>query len=106
MEGMKQRAAADMWSDSMEELRQGFGELPFAFGTEQDAVDGPAVSKAAITSPPKPAPISIPKQAGQGLWSYRVVCAATTVSVVLIVSILQLWLIMIAAILGDSFFLG
>ena len=68
-EGYKHRAAADMWSDSMEDIRQTFGELPFAFEPDKDmkeeAMDKQVVSK---PSPPKPAPLTIPKETGKGQW--------------------------------------
>ena len=63
-DGSKHRMAADMWSDSLEDLRQAFSELPFAFETDkEEAMDGQVMSK---PSPPKPAPLTIPSDAGKG----------------------------------------
>ena len=65
-EGSKHRAAADMWSDSMEDLRQAFEELPFALEADvmnDSVMDGQVVSK---PSTAKPAPLTIPKDAGKG----------------------------------------
>lgn len=66
-EGSKQRAAADMWSDSMEDIRQGFSELPFAFELDMDvkdeSMDARVVSK---PLPPKPTPLTIPKDSVKG----------------------------------------
>ena len=65
-EGSKHRAAADMWSDSMEDLRKAFEELPFALEADivnDEVMDGQVVSK---LSPAKPAPLTIPKDAGKG----------------------------------------
>ena len=42
-DGLKQRAAADLSSDSMEELRENFFELPFA-AEESDAKNEQSVS--------------------------------------------------------------
>ena len=75
-EGSKHRAAADLWSDSMEDIRQAFIELPFAFDLdkEEEAMDGQVVSK---PSPPKPAPLNIPKDAGKGSWTFFFTTMAT-----------------------------
>ena len=66
-EGSKHRAAADMWSDSMEDIRQGFSELPFAFELDLDvkdeSMDAQVVSK---PLPPKPTPLTIPKDSVKG----------------------------------------
>ena len=66
-EGSKHRAAADMWSDSMEDIRQGFSELPFAFELDMDvkdeSMDAQGVSK---PLPPKPTPLTIPKDSVKG----------------------------------------
>ena len=68
-EGSKHRVAADMWSDSLEDLREGFNVLPFALEPDkEDAKDGQTLSKVSKPSPPKPAPLTIPKDAGKGLW--------------------------------------
>ena len=66
-EGSKHRVAADMWSDSLEDLREGFKELPFLLDSDEDDwKDGQSLSKLSKTSPPKPAPLAIPKDAGKG----------------------------------------
>lgn len=68
-EGSKHRAAADMWSDSLEDIRRAFEELPFAFDADvftEELLDGPVLSK---PSPPKPAPLTIPKDEGKGAQS-------------------------------------
>jgi len=58
-----------MWSDSLEDLREGFNVLPFALEPDkEDAKDGNTLSKVSKPSPPKPAPLTIPKYAGKGLW--------------------------------------
>ena len=68
-EGSKHRVAADMWSDSLEDLREGFNALPFALEPDkEDVKDGNTLSKVSKASPPKPAPLTIPKDAGRGLW--------------------------------------
>lgn len=68
-EGSKHRVAADMWSDSLEDLREGFSVLPFALEPDkEDAKDGQTFSKVSKPSSPKPAPLTIPKDAGKGLW--------------------------------------
>lgn len=66
-EGSKHRVAADMWSDSLEDVRQGFSELPFALEPEKDEeMDGQSVSKVCKPSPPKPAPLNIAKDTAKG----------------------------------------
>ena len=70
-EGSYHRAAADMWSDSMEDIRAAFLELPFAHDPDafkEDPIDGQVLPK---PSPPKPAPISIPKDQGRGVCGIR-----------------------------------
>ena len=67
-EGSKHRVAADMWSDSLEDLREGFTVLPFPLELDKDdAKDGSTLSKVSKPSPPKPAPLTIPKDTGKGL---------------------------------------
>ena len=67
-EGSKHRVAADMWSDSLEDLREGFTVLPFSLEPDkEDAKDGSTLSKVSKPSPPKPAPLTIPKDTGKGL---------------------------------------
>ena len=68
-EGSKHRVAADLWSDSLEDLREGFNVLPFALEPDkEDAKDGNTLSKVSKSSPAKPSPLTIPKDAGKGLW--------------------------------------
>lgn len=67
-EGSKHRVAADMWSDSLEDLREGFNVLPFALEPDkEDPKDGNTLSKVSKSSSPRPAPLTIPKDAGKGL---------------------------------------
>lgn len=74
-EGSKHRVAADLWSDSLEDIREGFIELPFALEPdEDDKKDGQTLSKVSKPSPPKPAPLTIPKDGGKGLWLLLINC--------------------------------
>ncbi|XP_068681108.1 probable E3 ubiquitin-protein ligase HECTD4 isoform X3 [Montipora foliosa] len=64
-EGSKHRAAADMWSDSMEDIRMAFLELPFGFDPDaitEEISDGQVLSKPSV---PKPAHLSIPEDQGR-----------------------------------------
>jgi len=57
-----------MWSDSLEDLREGFSVLPFALEPDkEDPKDGNTLSKVSKSSSPRPAPLTIPKDAGKGL---------------------------------------
>ena len=80
-EGSKHRVAADMWSDSLEDLREGFNELPFAFEPdEEDTKAGQTLPEVSKPSPPKPAPLTIPKDTGKGLrWLLLLYCLRTDV---------------------------
>lgn len=78
-EGSKQRVAADMWSDSLEDLREGFSVLPFALELDkEDAKDGNTLSKVSKSSSPRPAPLTIPKDTGKGLLVVSIVGVTVT----------------------------
>ena len=65
-----------MWSDSLEDLRDGFTVLPFPLKPDkEDVKDGNTPSKVSKQSPPKPAPLTIPKDTGKGLWIVDVISA-------------------------------
>ncbi|PFX24720.1 putative E3 ubiquitin-protein ligase HECTD4 [Stylophora pistillata] len=65
-EGSKHRLAADLWSDSLVDVRQGFTELPFALEPDQDEdMKGKEPPKVCKPSPPKPAPLNIPNDSAK-----------------------------------------
>lgn len=64
-EGSKHRLAADLWSDSLVDVRQGFTELPFALEPDQDE-EIKGQKPPTVCKPSPPAPLDIPKDSARG----------------------------------------
>ena len=65
-EGSKHRLAADLWSDSLVDVRQGFTELPFALEPDQDEEIKEGQKPPTVCKPSPPAPLDIPKDSAKG----------------------------------------